>query len=216
MGLLFRKWIRPSWNKRFSDVAFNYDLDDWTEGYYKTSGRFLKALYDDIRQGQLNIAGSWEQLDDVEKANLRRAMTEVIQFLAVAIFLGVVNWKDKDKDSWVLSMLEYQARRLYTELGVMIPGPQMLNEGLKILDSPSAGINTAQRTLDLFNCFNPYNYEEIAGIEFGGQDAVMKSGKFKGHNRATKYLFMSPFTLVGNTIYRDLHPDESINFFKNN
>ena len=106
-------------------------------------------------------------------------------------------------------MAEYQTRRLYTELGSLIPGPQMVGEGLKIVKSPAAGINTLESTLNLVGLINPYNYEV-----FAGEDAIMQSGRYKGESRATKLFFESPILPMNRTIYRGLHPEEGIPFFK--
>lgn len=51
MAILFRKWIKPSLNKRFDKVSYNYDLDDWTEGYYRTMGRFVLQMIKDVKSG---------------------------------------------------------------------------------------------------------------------------------------------------------------------
>lgn len=214
MGVMFRKWIKPSLNRRFKSATYNFDMEAWTEGYYNTSWRFLSQLAKELKEGQFALAANWKKLDKREKANIKKAITEVGHFLAVALILGLIEWPDDKDRPWLIKMAEYQARRLYTELGVMVPGPQMAREGLRILKSPAAGVNTAEGALDLIGLMNPYNYEEIAGIEFGGEDAVLKSGRFKGHNRATKLFYESPIIPMNKTIYRGLHPEDGIPFFK--
>lgn len=210
MGIMFRKWIKPSLNRRFKSATYNYDLQAWTEGYYNTTGRFLMQLAKELKEGQFALAANWKNLTKTEKANIKRAVVEVAHFLAVAIILGLIDWPDDDKDkSWLTTMAEYQTRRLYTELGSLIPGPQMVGEGLKIVKSPAAGINTLESTLNLVGLINPYNYEV-----FAGEDAIMQSGRYKGESRATKLFFESPILPMNRTIYRGLHPEEGIPFFK--
>lgn len=214
MGVMFRKWIKPSLNRRFKSATYNFDMEAWTEGYYRTTGRFLWQLAKELKEGQFALVANWKNLTNTEKANIKRALTEVGHFLAVALILGLIDWSDDKDRPWLVKMVEYQARRLYTELGAQIPGPQMVREGLKIIKSPVAGVNTIEDTLNLIGLMNPYNYEEIAGIEFGGEDAVLQSGRFKGHNRATKLFFESPIIPMNKTIYRGLHPEDGIPFFK--
>lgn len=209
MGMMFRKWIKPSLNRRFKSASYNYDIRDWTEGYYTTSWRFLTQLAKELKEGQFTLAANFRNLDEREKANIIRAITEVGQFLAVALIIGLVDWPDDEDRPWLSRMAEYQARRLYTEMGSLIPGPQMVNEGLKILKSPAAGINTMEKTLDLIGLLNPYNYEFVAG-----EEALMQSGRFKGKSKATKLFFESPLLPMNKTIYRGLHPEEGIPFFK--
>ena len=115
----------------------------------------------------------------------------------------MIEWSDDDDRPWLVSMLEYQARRLYTEVGAMIPGQPMLTEGLKILESPAAGINTLERLLDLTKLLNPYNYTD-----------ELKSGRYEGHSTAYKAFFESPVIPMNRTIYRGLHPETGIPFFK--
>ena len=209
MGMMFRKWVKPALNRRFKSVTYNYDLQAWTEGYYITTGRFLMQLAKEIKEGQFALAANWKNLTPTEKANIKRAITEVGHFLAVALVLGLMDWSDDKDRPWLVKMAEYQARRLYTELGVLIPGPQMIGEGLKIAKSPAAGINTMQSALDLIGLINPFNYEV-----FDGEDALIQSGRYKGESKAYRLFFESPLIPMNKTLYRSLHPEEGIPFYK--
>ena len=204
MAIMFRKWIKPSLNRRFAERFYNYDLDAWTEGYYRTAGRFMLQLAKDLKNTQFNIATRWGELNNTEKANLKRALTEVAHYLAIVCILGLIDWDDDDDDkTWLMSMVEYQLRRLKTEVGVMLPGPSMIKEGLRIVQSPAAGINTIENLLDLTALLNPTNYTD-----------EIQSGRYKGHSSAYRAFFESPIVPMNKTIYRGLHPDESIPFFK--
>lgn len=203
MGMMFRKWIKPSLNRRFKSATYNYDLDAWTEGYYRTSGRFLLQLARDLRETQFNLAARWNELTSTEKANIRRALTETGHFLAVMAIIGLIEWSDDRDRPWLVRMAEYQARRLYTELGAMIPGKPMVSEGLKIIKSPAAGINTIENMLDLTKLLNPWNYMD-----------EIQSGRYEGHSTAYKSFFESPIIPMNRTIYRGLHPETGIPFFK--
>ena len=209
MAIMFRKWIKPSLNRRFKSTTYNYDLQAWTEGYYNTTGRFMLQLARDLRETQFNIAARWNELTPTEKANIRRAITEVSHFLATAMVIGLIEWSDDEDRPWLIRMVEYQARRLYTELGALIPGKSMITEGLRIIKSPAAGVNTIENTLDLLGLMNPMNYEV-----FAGEEAVLQSGRYKGESRAYKLFFESPIIPMNKTIYRGLHPEEGIPFFK--
>ena len=209
MGVMFRKWIKPSLNRRFKSATYNFDMEAWTEGYYRTTGRFLIQLAKELKEGQFALVANWKNLTNTEKANIKRAVTEVGHFLAVALILGLMDWSDDKDRPWLVKMTEYQARRLYTELGSMIPGPQMVREGLKIVKSPAAGVNTIEDTLDLIGLMNPYNYET-----FAGEDALLKSGRYKGESRAVRLFYESPIIPMNRTIYRGLHPEDGIPFFK--
>lgn len=211
MAILFRKWIKPSFNRRFGYSGYNYDIQAWTEGYYRTLGRFLLNVTKELKEGQLSLATMKDRLTPTERANITRAATEVGHLLAVAIVIALIESGDDDEDKpWFQSMVEYQLRRLYTEIGSMSLTLDMPNEALKILRSPAAGITTIEHTLDLVGVFNPFNYEEL----LGGEDAVIQSGRYKGHNKGTKLFFESPLIPMNKTIYKGLHPEEGIPFYK--
>lgn len=203
LGMMFRKWIKPSLNRRFKSSTYNYDLDAWTEGYYRTSGRFLLQLARDLRETQFNLAARWNELTPTEKANIRRALTETGHFLAVMAIIGLIEWSDDKDRPWLVRMAEYQARRLYTELGTMMPGKPMISEGLKIIKSPAAGVNTIENMLNLTKLLNPWNYMN-----------ELQSGRYEGHSTAYKSFFESPIIPMNKTIYRGLHPETGIPFFK--
>lgn len=209
MGVMFRKWIKPALNRRFKSATYNFDMEAWTEGYYGTTGRFLTQLAKELKEGQFALAANWNNLTKTEKANIKRAITEVGHFLAVALILGLIDWPD-DKDSpWLVKMAEYQARRLYTELGVQVPGPQMVKEGLKIIKAPAAGVNTIEGELNLIGLINPYNYES-----FAGEEALLQSGRYKGESKAVRLFYQSSLVPMNRTIYRGFHPEDGIPFFK--
>lgn len=205
MAIMFRKWIKPSLNRRFKSAQKNFDLDSWTEGYYRTTGRFLTQLAKELRHLQFHAAANWRALTDEERANILRARNEVVQYLAIIGLLALIDWDDKNRP-WLEKMIEYQLRRLKTEVGVMVPGKPMIDESLKIIKSPSAVITTIQSTLDLIGLLNPYNY---------GEDAIIESGQFKGKTKAYRLLMKSPFAPMRNTIIRGIDPDLAIPFFKN-
>ena len=209
MAIMFRKWMKPSYNRRFKSVSYNFDLGEWTEGYYITSARFLKQLAKDLRQGQFSLAANYKKLTKTEKANIKRALTEVGHFLILAAALAFIDWPDDKDRPWLTKMIEYQTRRLYTELGVMVPSPAMASEGLKIVKSPAAGVNTIEDMLNLTGLLNPYNYEI-----FAGEDALIERGRYKGESEATRIILESPIIPMNKVIYKGLNPEEAIPFYK--
>lgn len=209
MGIMFRKWVKPSLNRRFKSASYNMDLQAWTEGYYVTTGRFLLQLARELRKSQFDIASDWKNLSRTEKANIKRAVTEVAHYLAVITVLGLIDWDDKDNRPWLTKMVEYQLRRLKTEIGVLIPGKPMIDEGLKIMKYPAVAIQTIQSTLDLIELINPMNYEV-----FAGEDAILQSGQFEGKSKAYRFLMKSPLTPIRNTITRGIDPELAIPYYK--
>ena len=123
--------------------------------------------------------------------------------MLLALVLGLVNWDDKEDRVWLSKLTEYQLRRLYTEIGALTPGTTMLTEGLRIIKSPAAGVNTLENFVNVTKLLNPYNYIE-----------EVESGRFKDHTKAYRALFESPLIPMNKTVYKVLNPEEGIPFFK--
>lgn len=214
MAMMFRKYMRPSWNRRFGKGQYNMDLDEWVEGYYRTTGRFMTQLYKELRQGQLDIVGSYHKLNATERANIVRALTEVGHFAVVCAAIGLLSSVEPKNRTWLEKQMLYQALRLKADLGTFLPAPTMLTEGLKLVNSPIPSINTMQGTIDLINLMNPFaankNFEFI-----GGENAILQSGTWKGYSRAQKVFLKSPLA----PFYRQLkyfsQPEDLIDYFQN-
>lgn len=203
MVMMYRKWIKPSLNRRFKKGYYNYDLESYREGYYRSAFVFMKRLKEDLVKHQLFEGGAWNSLNDVQKSNVMKALYEVAFFVALVVLTSLVFGGDDDDDtenSFAWNMAHYQARRLINEIGVLIPGPSMLQEGLKILDSPMAGVQAVQKILNLTDLiWIPNWFDEV------------ERGRYKGTSRAMKTIYECiPFN---KTIYRGLHPDEGIAWF---
>lgn len=211
MGLMFRKWIKPSINRRYASLNYNFDVEEWEEGFYSTAGRFFMQLITDLKRGQFDIVTSYQHLDSREKANLMRFGVEVGQFISVcaafAILKDVKKNMDDDDDSiaksWWFNQLLYQTRRLETEIGSqMIINPQMLQEAFNILKSPAACVQTWEGVTNLVQLMMPANYTK-----------VLQTGRYKGHTKAYKLFWDSPLIPMHRTLYRGLHPQNSLQFY---
>lgn len=211
IGLMFRKWIKPSLNRRYSSLNYNFDVEEWEEGFYTTAGRFFSQLVKDLRRGQFDIVTSYKNLDPREQANLMRFAVEVGQFVSVcaafAILKDVKKKADDDDDnlakSWWFNQLLYQTRRLESEIGSqMIINPQMIQEAFNILKSPAACVNTWEGVTNMAQLMIPSNYTKI-----------LQTGRYKGHSKAYKLFWDSPLIPMHRTIYRGLHPQNSLQFY---
>ncbi len=195
LAIMFRKFMKPGFNRRFEKLQYNYEGETYTEGYYNTTYRFMVQLFKDIKNQQYKAGARWNLLNDFEKRNIYRSATEVAYIIAVASLVAVVtNLKGDDEDDWALSMLAYQANRLYTELR-FYSSP---SEALKILKSPAAAINQWQKISD-FMVFWNWN-EEIT------------VGKYKGYTQFEKNLIeIAPLSA---TIKKFVEPEEQLKYFK--
>ena len=181
MAIMYRKWIVPSWNRRFEIGRYDYDLQDTSEGYWITTARFIKDLRKEVIGGRGAIA-LYKTLSDTEKKNLRRTLVECIQVAVVALALALSNLDTNEDSPWHKKLLEYQLRRLNMELKAQLPITAP-DEIFKILKSPAASLSTMQNLWNLLSLLNVYSWFD--------EDNIIQTGRFKGWNRNTKKVYMS-------------------------
>jgi hypothetical protein len=152
------------------------------EGYYRTVARMANELI----RGQVQLAAQWENMSEHERANVRRALTEIIQFMAVWALANWVEWDDDKNRPWSVKLAEYTTKRLAHELGGLTPSTVMPQELLKTIKTPMASITTVQNLFNLVNsAITPNDYiDEI------------QSGPYKGLSTFEKHLLKAPIPLI--------------------
>lgn len=208
---MFRKWIPAAIDKRFMNLQYNYDTDDWKEGYYKTTYDFIKQLWRDREGFKLEIITKWKTLDKEQQDNVLRALIESLEFI-ITLLVGkaMIPDDDSDKQNWARSMLSYQLTRLSSELAALTPvsipnlDQNMFSETLKLFKSPIAAVNTAQDGYSIMALLNPFCYMED-----------VKAGKFKGHSKAYKIVMSNKWwNPLGLVVDKNLNPENYIGFYK--
>lgn len=199
LAIMFRKWIMPAWNRRFSSKYTNHELQMEMEGYYTSFGHFISSLWKDWRKNELSIMRNWNSLTELEKANMRHVFTDMAVLAAIGalvVILGSMR-AEGDDDDWMLNMTSYQVNRLFTETGALIPGPFMLTEGFKILNSPAAGVNAVQEVFYSLNMFKWFH--------------EIERGKYEGMYVWQKNLIRT--VPLGENIYSIWYPEEKLKYF---
>lgn len=204
----FRKYIPVSIQRRFGEAQYNFDLDTPTEGYYRTFGKMLLKIYKEAKAQRCSIfsTGVWKKMNKWEKANCVRSIVEMSQTLLIygAVQILEMSMGDQPKQSpWALKMLDYRYRRLYSELAAFTPSLGMINEGLKIIDSPFAACRIMDKNIELLEIMNPFNWAE---------DAVIKQGKYAGHTKGAKAVLQC--LPVYSSIINLIDPYEATKFYK--
>jgi hypothetical protein len=183
-----RKWIIPQMMRRFQSKRIIMDIGKEEEGYYRTAGRLAK----DIWKSGFKITTEWKKLNNTEKANVRRALTEIAQTYALWIIVTCLGSGIKDPDrSWAMKFAEYMMHREVHELGFLTPGPMMLTDGYKTVTSPLVAASAANKLAQaMLTTINPINW-------FPDDDELIQSGRYKGHSYLYKRwaeLPIPPFT----------------------
>ena len=155
LALMFRKWIVPSWRKRWDTMYYDNVMQTYKEGYYRTGGayasnmvkRFFYKLTDESKAAEIAITTDWNNLTELERQNIKRFGTEVSIFVTLCILYSVLkNWAD-DEDSVFIDNLAYQAYRLRTDMGFYVNPRDMM----KIIQSPFPSTSAVKSVANLFD-----------------------------------------------------------------
>lgn len=157
MVMQFRQWMPAHYFRRFQSATYDAELETWREGYYRTFGRFVWNLLKDLRYLKFNIATQWNSLNESEKANIKRALTELNAYVALSTYIMFAGpAKDKDRN-WAERMALYQAYRLKMETGASIPLPSsLIDNTMTIIQSPAAAINSCNNLFNLLEVWNMF------------------------------------------------------------
>ncbi|MFN9451140.1 MAG: hypothetical protein ACK58U_15970, partial [Rubrivivax sp.] len=194
LAIMFRKFIKPGWNRRWEKLTYNEEGEIWTEGYYNTTARFVGLLGKDIKSLQFNLIKNWNKLSEIEKKNVFRTLTEVGLLIGMAIVANAMtNLAEDDDEDYIFNLAAYEANRFITEMTFFWSVP----EALRVLKSPAAAVNQTEKIFRLLN-FTQWTDE-------------YERGKYKG---LTKFEVstMELVPLVG-TYYNFITPEEQLRFY---
>lgn len=179
LGIMFRKFIVPGIKKRWEKKKVNELLGDYTEGSYREFGLYIKKLAESVKAMQISIANDhWDQLLPREKANIKRAIAEVMAMTMFAV-LGTIflNLKGDDDDDDVykrmLGIAAFTAFRSKSELAFYFNPVEAMN----ILRSPAASISMLENIIKMLSSMLP--------PDFDGFD-IYERGSWKGSYKITK------------------------------
>lgn len=201
--MMYRNWMRPMWLKRYGVERYNYDTNTFEEGYYRTLWNFLSHMKDDLRKGELDVVKQWHNLNEAQKSGIFRALAEISTFLSllgiVSILKGIPD--DNDKDDWLTEYITYSIVRLKADLGSLMPGPTMLDEGLRLFDNPFAAIRVFKNIRQLLNLMDPDTWT-----------TEIDQGIYKGYTQAEKILVQPvPFIRQFMNVF---NPEEPARWYK--
>ena len=210
----YRDWIPTALIYRFQGRRYNYMKGDYAEGYYRTGASFLWQIAKDVKNGESFFTAKnkeWQQLTEDQKANVRRCICEVTQWISmgvVASILGALlkgaNKRNRNKEGYLLALAYYMSRREVRELGALVPFG-MPTEGLSMINSPVANANVIKSIGNLATLLGPSNYMD-----------EIQSGDFKGHSSAYRALVKSPATLYYRNIKNMMDPAKAAQYYDNN
>jgi len=175
--LMFRKFIKPGYNRRWRKPMYDYERQTYIEGYYRTFGKFMSNALYEHRKIQFEFAANWDKLTPMQKQNMFRAMADIsyIVSLNALIWFVLPMLGGDDEDDWVGNMTAYQINRLLTEMTFFSDPRQIVT----LIKSPMASLDQVNRNINLIlTLANPW---------FAAEEITR--GKWKGYHEGTKALY---------------------------
>lgn len=173
-----RQWMVEHYSRRFRSSHYDASLGEFREGFYNTTSKFMYALVGDIFKFEKESMLHWKDMNSMQKANVRRAMSELAVLASLLTLSFALGDPDEHKKEFWMRMWIYQTKRAITDVNGSTPWgvPMEMNT---LINSPIAASNVV----------NSFLYP-IAGI--GDISDTIGSGKHKGENKyirnITKYL----------------------------
>jgi len=209
LAMQFRKWARPGWNKRFGSKAgksfWNERRDMTDEGMYVSAFNFGVQLLKDLRRFENNAKLHWNNLSDMQKANVRRTMMEMTYLVASSILAGLAfGLADDDEDSRVLGAMLHMTDRVHTELSTYLPWG-IFNEGKKLMASPIASMSLYESSFKLLS-------HVVTMKAFDHEEAFFRGGMYYGERKAT--MWVKQMIPILGQIERIKHINQSAQYYK--
>lgn len=190
----FRGWIPAHFNRRFAKGFYDANLQQEIEGFYRTAGNFGLEMIKSFRKFDFNVKTNWKNLNNHERANLRKAGMEFTIFAALSGLVSLFG-SVKDKESaWIEKMILYQAHRLRLQTGVSMPLNINFYENIiQMMQSPVAAMSMGDNLLK--------------GLAFWNIFQTIENGRFKGDNKYLRDIVNSLPYLPAVQKAIDLHND---------
>lgn len=173
-----RQWMVEHYSRRFRSSHYDATLGENREGYYNTTSKFAYAMIGDIFNFQRESMLHWNEMNSMQKANCRRALSELTVLASLLTLSFALGEPDEHKKEFWMRMWIYQTKRAITDINGSTPWgiPMEMNT---LINSPIAASNVVNAFL--------YPFTGIGDI-----NETIKSGKHKGENKyvrnITKYL----------------------------
>lgn len=237
LGLQFRKWMMPMWNKRFGNQFgksnWNERRQEYDEGMYITFGKFISSpfidSYNEYKEdkektaiGAFNVLFkgfssfinnakiNWSSLSMQEKANVKKVCMEmllIVATLSLGYILKNIGDDDDEKNIFHTWVLN-QTNRLYGELTTFNFG--VFNEANRLVSNPFAVFKT-------FDSIKKLTWETMKYPFIEENERIFKSGTYHGRTKASVYLIKNiPLAKnIQDLIYMQDNLERYSNFYGN-
>lgn len=155
--VLHRNFMISALHDRFKPKQYNLDLQTIEEGYYRSTGRFLKNVIANRHFAIKQLLADYNNMQEYEQYAVRRVLNELVLITAstaVALVIASVVDGDDDYDTWLTQSITYLAMRSAFEFRTMY-NPF---EFMALIKSPTAAFNWFDNISSFINLINPASY----------------------------------------------------------
>lgn len=207
LALMYRKFLVPSYKRRYDSLQMNEELGTPTEGFYRT---FWNTFVRDLRDYKFNVMQNWTTYTPFEKAQIKRMLGEITIILTLASLIGILYLiaGDDDEDdavskTYAYNFMMYQLVRMRSETDQYLP-VYGLKDAYRVVKSPSAMTGTIDRAIRFVDQFFINSWTE-EGRVYQRRTGIWE----KGDNKSWAYFLK----LMGLSGY-NLDPDAALEAFK--
>jgi hypothetical protein len=185
---MFRRFMPPGFERRYKKLSFDYQLNDFTEGFYISfKSMWLDIIRDAIREREFSYKKHYASMTPLQKENVARAYTElalIALFATAAMVLSQYADDDEFKESdnilykKTIYGLEYEFVRLASELNTygFISPVTGLRDLSRIISTPSVMSSFAERLIKFVGmAVNPFSWNDEYKRDYG----IWKKGDSK-------------------------------------
>lgn len=155
--VLHRNFMISALHDRFKPKQYNLDLQTIEEGYYRSTGRFLKNVIANRHFAIKQLLADYNNMQEYEQYAVRIVLNELVLIAAstaVALTIASIVDGDDDYDTWLTQSITYLAMRSAFEFRTMY-NPF---EFMALIKSPTAAFNWFDNISSFINLVNLFSY----------------------------------------------------------
>lgn len=165
MVLPHRGWFILAVQRAYKKAGFNFQTNQFEEGYMRTLWRFAGDIYNMMSEGRMkeihDVLKEYHSLNPYEQTNIKRSLINMAVFATmIAIGRALMGYREDNEDSWFGQFITYIGFRTINEIASQT-SPFMELNAIDMLQDP---LVTARKLGDLTD---PRNWDPFATVQTG-------------------------------------------------
>lgn len=182
MVLPHRGWFILAIQRAYKKAGFNFQTNQFEEGYMRTLWRFAGDIYNMMSEGRMkeihDVLKEYHSLNPYEQTNIKRSLINMAVFATmIAIGRALMGYREDNEDSWFGQFITYIGFRTINEIASQT-SPFMELNAIDMLQDP---LVTARKLGDLTD---PRNWDPFATVQ---------TGVYKGESKLWRLLMKLSF-----------------------